>query len=73
MFENVPAQREIENVSQAGSFDFAVEDFTMEEVTNYGCSIKVIPGNSLYIRLKFDTGIYDDVFMKNIETFYGIW
>ncbi|MDY7903918.1 MULTISPECIES: non-ribosomal peptide synthetase [Bacillus] len=69
VFENVPAQREIENVSQAGSFDFAVEDFTMEEVTNYGCSIKVIPGNSLYIRLKFDTGIYDDVFMKNIETF----
>ncbi|WKN24642.1 non-ribosomal peptide synthetase [Bacillus velezensis] len=69
VFENVPAQREIENVSQDGSFDFAVEDFTMEEVTNYGCSIKVIPGNSLYIRLKFDTGIYDDVFMKNIETF----
>ncbi|AKD30028.1 MULTISPECIES: non-ribosomal peptide synthetase [Bacillus] len=69
VFENVPAQREIENVSQAGSFDFAVEDFTMEEVTNYGCSIKVIPGNSLYIRLKFDTSIYDDVFMKNIETF----
>ncbi|ALV01546.1 non-ribosomal peptide synthetase [Bacillus velezensis] len=69
VFENVPAQREIENVSQAGSFDFAVEDFTMEEDTNYGCSIKVIPGNSLYIRLKFDTGIYDDVFMKNIETF----
>ncbi|WHY40382.1 non-ribosomal peptide synthetase [Bacillus velezensis] len=69
VFENVPAQREIENVSQAGSFDFAVEDFTMEEVTNYGCSIKVIPGNSLYIRLNFDTGIYDRVFMKNIETF----
>ncbi|MEX5836676.1 non-ribosomal peptide synthetase [Bacillus velezensis] len=69
VFENVPAQREIENVSQAGSFDFAVEDFTMEEVTNYGCSIKVIPGNSLYIRLNFDTGIYDSVFMKNIETF----
>ncbi|MEK4548355.1 amino acid adenylation domain-containing protein [Bacillus sp. FSL L8-0173] len=69
VFENVPAQREIENVSQAGSFDFAVEDFSMEEVTNYGCSIKVIPGNSLYIRLNFDTGIYDRVFMKNIETF----
>ncbi|WPF77229.1 non-ribosomal peptide synthetase [Bacillus velezensis] len=69
VFENVPAQREIENVSQVGSFDFAVEDFTMEEVTNYGCSIKVIPGNSLYIRLNFDTGIYDRVFMKNIETF----
>ncbi|QCT30034.1 non-ribosomal peptide synthetase [Bacillus velezensis] len=69
VFENVPAQREIENVSQAGSFDFAVEDFSMEEVTNYGCSIKVIPGNSLYIRLNFDTGIYDSVFMKNIETF----
>ncbi|MGC2876065.1 amino acid adenylation domain-containing protein [Bacillus velezensis] len=69
VFENVPAQREIENVSQAGSFDFAVEDFTMEEVTNYGCSIKVIPGSSLYIRLNFDTGIYDRVFMKNIETF----
>ncbi|WP_353405906.1 amino acid adenylation domain-containing protein [Bacillus velezensis] len=69
VFENVPAQREIENVSQAGSFDFAVEDFTMEEVTNYGCSIKVIPGNSLYIRLNFDTGIYDRIFMKNIETF----
>ncbi len=69
VFENVPAQREIENVSQAGSFDFAVEDFTMEEVTNYGCSIKVIPGNSLYIRLNFDTGIYDRVFMNNIETF----
>ncbi|MGD2434201.1 amino acid adenylation domain-containing protein [Bacillus velezensis] len=69
VFENVPAQREIENVSQADSFDFAVEDFTMEEVTNYGCSIKVIPGNSLYIRLNFDTGIYDSVFMKNIETF----
>ncbi|MBZ5520143.1 non-ribosomal peptide synthetase, partial [Bacillus sp. KS1] len=69
VFENVPAQREIENVSQAGSFDFAVEDFAMEEVTNYGCSIKVIPGNSLYIRLNFDTGIYDRVFMKNIETF----
>ncbi|MCG0041708.1 non-ribosomal peptide synthetase [Bacillus velezensis] len=69
VFENVPAQREIENVSQSGSFDFAVEDFTMEEVTNYGCSIKVIPGNSLYIRLNFDTGIYDSVFMKNIETF----
>ncbi|MFZ7631941.1 amino acid adenylation domain-containing protein [Bacillus velezensis] len=69
VFENVPAQREIENVSQTGSFDFAVEDFTMEEVTNYGCSIKVIPGNSLYIRLNFDTGIYDSVFMKNIETF----
>ncbi|WP_324658739.1 amino acid adenylation domain-containing protein [Bacillus velezensis] len=69
VFENVPAQREVENVSQAGSFDFAVEDFTMEEVTNYGCSIKVIPGSSLYIRLNFDTGIYDRVFMKNIETF----
>ncbi|WP_338707582.1 amino acid adenylation domain-containing protein [Bacillus velezensis] len=69
VFENVPAQREIENVSQTGSFDFAVEDFTMEEVTNYGCSIKVIPGNSLYIRLNFDTGIYDRGFMKNIETF----
>ncbi|AME05064.1 non-ribosomal peptide synthetase [Bacillus siamensis] len=69
VFENVPAQREIENVSQAGSFDFAVEDFTMEEVTNYGCSVKVIPGSSLYIRLNFDTGIYDRVFMKKIETF----
>ncbi|QOQ53345.1 non-ribosomal peptide synthetase [Bacillus amyloliquefaciens] len=69
VFENVPAQREIENVSQAGSFDFAVEDFTMEEVTNYGCSIKVIPGSSLYIRLNFDTGIYDSIFMKNIEKF----
>ncbi|WP_416654204.1 amino acid adenylation domain-containing protein [Bacillus amyloliquefaciens] len=69
VFENVPAQREIENVSQTGSFDFAVEDFTMEEVTNYGCSIKVIPGSSLYIRLNFDTGIYDRVFMKNIEKF----
>ncbi|PAD62264.1 non-ribosomal peptide synthetase, partial [Bacillus siamensis] len=69
VFENVPAQREIENVSQAGSFDFAVEDFTMEEVTNYGCSVKVIPGRSLYIRLNFDTGIYDRVFMKKIETF----
>ncbi|MDJ1631204.1 hypothetical protein QNN00_16195 [Bacillus velezensis] len=49
VFENVPAQREIENVSQAGSFDFAVEDFTMEEVTNYGCEHKGDSGKfSLY-------------------------
>ncbi|UOY90729.1 non-ribosomal peptide synthetase [Bacillus glycinifermentans] len=69
VFENVPAQREIEGLNQAGAFDFSVEDFTMDEVTNYGCSIKVIPGNSLYIRLNFDIGVYEPAMMEHIETY----
>ncbi|MBY8914907.1 non-ribosomal peptide synthetase, partial [Bacillus sp. YC2] len=69
VFENVPAQREIEGMSQAGAFDFSVEDFTMEEVTNYGCSIKVIPGSSLYVRLNFDIGVYDPAIMEKTETY----
>lgn len=46
VFENTPTQQEIEELNQAGSFDFSVKDFEMEEVTNYRCSVKVIPGRT---------------------------
>ncbi|WP_307891648.1 non-ribosomal peptide synthetase [Bacillus swezeyi] len=69
VFENIPTQREIEGLNQAGAFDFTVEDFAMEEVTNYGCSIKIIPGSSLYIRINFDIGQYDPAMMKKIELY----
>ncbi|MCY8586857.1 condensation domain-containing protein, partial [Bacillus haynesii] len=69
VFENIPTQREIESLNQADAFDFTVEDFQMEEVTNYGCSIKIIPGSSLYIRINFDIGQYDPAMMKKIELY----
>ncbi|POO76559.1 non-ribosomal peptide synthetase, partial [Bacillus sp. MBGLi97] len=69
VFENIPAQREIESLNQADAFDFTVDDFDMDEVTNYGCSIKIIPGSSLYIRINFDIGLYDPAMMKKIELY----
>ncbi|WP_277714781.1 non-ribosomal peptide synthetase [Bacillus atrophaeus] len=67
VFENVPTQQEIEGLNQTGAFDFSVEDFSMAEETNYGCSIKVIPGSSLYVRINFHTDLYDTSMMEEIE------
>ncbi|MDZ5669805.1 non-ribosomal peptide synthetase [Bacillus stercoris] len=69
VFENTPTQQEIEKLNQAGSFDFSVKDFEMEEVTNYKCSVKVIPGRTLYVRIHFQTGAYQPSMMSEIEDY----
>ncbi|MGE1080580.1 condensation domain-containing protein, partial [Bacillus subtilis] len=69
VFENTPTQQEIEELNQAGSFDFSVKDFEMEEVTNYRCSVKVIPGRTLYVRIHFHTGAYQPNMMSEIKDY----
>ncbi|WP_137200799.1 plipastatin non-ribosomal peptide synthetase PpsC [Bacillus subtilis] len=69
VFENTPTQQEIEELNQAGSFDFSVKDFEMEEVTNYRCSVKVIPGRTLYVRIHFHTGTYQPNMMSEIKDY----
>ncbi|AWM17149.1 non-ribosomal peptide synthetase [Bacillus inaquosorum] len=69
VFENTPTQQEIEGLNQAGSFDFSVKDFEMEEVTNYSCSVKVIPGRTLYVRIHFHTGAYQPSMMSEIKDY----
>ncbi|MCY7768024.1 condensation domain-containing protein, partial [Bacillus inaquosorum] len=69
VFENTPTQQEIEGLNQAGSFDFSVKDFEMEEVTNYSCSVKVIPGRTLYVRIHFHTGAYQPNMMSEIKDY----
>ncbi|MEA3602775.1 plipastatin non-ribosomal peptide synthetase PpsC [Bacillus subtilis] len=69
VFENTPTQQEIEELNQAGSFDFSVKDFEMEEVTNYRCSVKVIPGRTLYVRIHFHTGAYQPNMMYEIKDY----
>ncbi|MGG5776138.1 plipastatin non-ribosomal peptide synthetase PpsC [Bacillus subtilis] len=69
VFENTPTQQEIEELNQAGSFDFSVKDFEMEEVTNYRCSVKVIPGRTLYVRIHFHTGAYQPNMMAEIKDY----
>ncbi|MEC2080929.1 plipastatin non-ribosomal peptide synthetase PpsC, partial [Bacillus subtilis] len=69
VFENTPTQQEIEELNQAGSFDFSVKDFEMEEVTNYSCSVKVIPGRTLYVRIHFQTSAYQPSMMSEIKDY----
>ncbi|QHJ94680.1 Plipastatin synthase subunit C [Bacillus subtilis] len=69
VFENTPTQQEIEELNQAGSFDFSVKNFEMEEVTNYRCSVKVIPGRTLYVRIHFHTGTYQPNMMSEIKDY----
>ncbi|MBV2241143.1 AMP-binding protein [Bacillus inaquosorum] len=69
VFENTPTQQEIEGLNQAGSFDFSVKDFEMEEVTNYSRSVKVIPGRTLYVRIHFHTGAYQPSMMSEIKDY----
>ncbi|MHA6486324.1 amino acid adenylation domain-containing protein [Bacillus cabrialesii] len=69
VFENTPTQQEIEGLNQAGSFDFSVKDFEMAEETNYRCSVKVIPGRTLYVRIHFHTGAYQSNMMSEIKDY----
>ncbi|WP_416043140.1 fengycin non-ribosomal peptide synthetase FenE [Bacillus halotolerans] len=69
VFENVPTQQEIEGLNQTGSFGFSVENFAMAEETNYGCSVKVIPGRTLFVRINFHTGLYEPGIMAEIKDY----
>jgi amino acid adenylation domain-containing protein len=67
IYENYPVAKEITTAKTGKELELEIKKFEISEQTSYNFNIYVMPGTNMTIKFAYNTAIYDEHQLKNIE------
>jgi amino acid adenylation domain-containing protein len=67
IYENYPIAKEVTHAKTGNDMELEIKKVEMSERTNYNFNIFVMPGTEMTIKFAYNTTIYDENQIKNIE------